>query len=31
LEAAPPAGTRLPDTVDGVPVRFEVVGWEKKQ
>jgi hypothetical protein len=31
LESAPPAGTRLPDAVDGVPVRVEVVGRVKKQ
>ncbi len=26
LQAEPPAGTLLPETVDGVPVRVEVVG-----
>jgi hypothetical protein len=31
LETAPPAGTRLPGAVDGVPVQVEVVGQVKKQ
>jgi hypothetical protein len=31
LESAPPAGTQLPNAVDGVPVQVEVVGRLKKQ
>jgi hypothetical protein len=30
LQAAPPEGTALPGTVDGVPVRVEVVGTLRK-
>jgi hypothetical protein len=31
LQAPPAEGTCLPDDVDGVPVRVEVVGLPKKQ
>jgi hypothetical protein len=30
LQAPPPEGTTLPDVVDGVPVRVEVVGAVRK-
>jgi hypothetical protein len=31
LEEPPPADASLPDSIDGVPVRFEVVGKVRKR
>ena len=31
LESAPDSKTRLPETIDGVPIRVEIVGKIRKQ